>query len=173
MQITRVDISDLKTLQELSRQTYFETFAADNTPENMQSYLEASFNEQQLTTEINNPHAAFYFAKIDNQAVGYLKLNFGPAQTELQDPKAVEIERIYVLKDFHGQKVGQVLFDKALEIAREREAEYIWLGVWEKNPKAIRFYEKNGFVPFGSHIFRLGDDEQTDIMMKLVLSGDF
>lgn len=171
MQITRVDISDIKTFQELSRQTYFDTFAADNTPENMQSYLEASFNEQQLTTEINNPHSEFYFAKIDDKAIGYLKLNFGPAQTELQDTKAIEIERIYVLKDFHGQKVGQLLFDKALEIAREREAEYIWLGVWEKNPKAIRFYEKNGFVPFGSHIFRLGDDEQTDIMMKYTLIG--
>lgn len=171
MQITSVNISDIQTLQELSRQTYFETFAADNTPENMQSYLEASFNEKKLTTEINNPHSAFYFAKIDNKAIGYLKLNFGPAQTELRDTKAIEIERIYVLKDFHGQKVGQVLFDKALEIAREREAEYIWLGVWEKNPKAIRFYEKNGFVPFGSHIFRLGDDEQTDIMMKYTLIG--
>lgn len=169
MQIISVDISDIKTLQELSRQTYFETFAADNTPENMQSYLEASFNEQKLTTEINDSYSAFYFAKIDNKAVGYLKLNFGPAQTELQDNKGIEVERIYVLKDFHGQKVGQLLLDKAIQVAREWKIEYIWLGVWEKNPKAIRFYEKNGFVPFGSHIFRLGDDEQTDIMMKLVL----
>ena len=169
MQISRVNISDLKTLQELSRQTYSDTFAGDNTPENMQSYLEASFNEQQLSTELNNPDAAFYFAMTDNKAVGYLKLNFGPAQTELQDNNAIEIERIYVLKDFHGKKVGQFLLEKAVEIALERNASYIWLGVWEKNLKAIRFYEKNGFTPFGSHIFRLGDDEQTDIMMKLKL----
>jgi len=169
MQIKNVDLADIQTLQELSRQTYFETFAADNTAENMQHYLENNLNESKLTTEINNPDSTFYLAMLDNKAIGYLKLNSGSAQTELQDNKAIEIERIYVLKDYHGQKVGQFLLDKALEIARERDAAYIWLGVWEKNPKAIRFYEKNGFVPFGSHIFRLGDDEQTDIMMKLAL----
>lgn len=169
MQVSRINISDIKTLQELSRQTYYDTFAGDNTPENMQSYLDKSFNEQQLSTELNNPDSAFYFAMTDNKAVGYLKLNFGPAQTELQDHNAIEIERIYVLKDFHGQKVGQLLLEKAVEIAIEKQAGYVWLGVWEKNLKAMKFYEKNGFIPFGSHIFRLGDDEQTDIMMKLKL----
>jgi diamine N-acetyltransferase len=82
---------------------------------------------------------------------------------------SLEIERIYVLQEFQGKKVGQMLFGKAVEIAKQKNADYIWLGVWEKNIKAIRFYEKNGFVPFGKHLFKLGDDEQTDIMMKLVL----
>jgi ribosomal protein S18 acetylase RimI-like enzyme len=74
-----------------------------------------------------------------------------------------------VLKEFQGQKAGQLLFDKALQIARERNAAYMWLGVWEKNTKAIAFYIKNGFIQFNSHIFRVGDEDQTDIMMKLIL----
>ncbi len=83
--------------------------------------------------------------------------------------RALEIERIYVLQEFHGQRVGQVLYEKAIELAQERGLDYIWLGVWEKNARALRFYEKNGFEPFDRHIFKLGDDEQTDIMVKKVL----
>lgn len=81
----------------------------------------------------------------------------------------MEIERIYVLKEFHGKKVGQILYEKAIELAKGIDADFIWLGVWEENPRAIRFYEKNGFSAFDKHIFQLGNDEQTDIMMKLEL----
>lgn len=170
IKLIRVNKSDVTTLKNLSRQTFIETFASDNTAENMQYYLDKSFNEEKLTEEINNPNSAFYFAMLDNQPIGHLKLNFGPAQTELKENNGVEVERIYVLKDFQGQKVGQLLFDKAIQIARDRNAEYIWLGVWEKNLKAIAFYTKNGFVQFGAHAFLVGDDEQIDIMMKLVLT---
>ena len=97
-------------------------------------------------------------------------MNFGQSQTELQDDKALEIERIYVLKEFHGKNVGQILYNKAIEIAKQNKADYVWLGVWEENPRAIAFYKKNGFVEFDKHIFKLGDDEQTDIMMKLKLN---
>ena len=98
-----------------------------------------------------------------------LKRNFGHSQTELNDNEALEIERIYVLKDFQGKKIGQKLYEKAVEVAKQNKVKYIWLGVWEKNQKAIDFYEKNGFVPFDKHIFVLGDDEQTDIMMEMEL----
>jgi ribosomal protein S18 acetylase RimI-like enzyme len=101
--------------------------------------------------------------------IGYLKLNFGQAQTELQDEKALEIERIYLLKEFHGKNVGQLLYDKALQIARQKNVDYVWLGVWEENRRAINFYTKNGFVEFDKHIFKLGNEEQTDKMMKLNL----
>ncbi len=111
----------------------------------------------------------FYFARVDGVLAGYLKLNFGVSQTELKDPKAIEIERIYVLKAFQGKRVGQALYEHALQLARDRGVDYIWLGVWEQNHKAIRFYEKNGFVAFDKHLFMLGDDPQTDIMMKLKL----
>jgi len=107
---------------------------------------------------------------LDNKVIGYIKINFGQAQTDIKDKKSIEIERIYVLKDFYGKKVGQILYNKALNIARQKKSEYLWLGVWEKNPRAIQFYKKNGFVEFDKHIFKLGNDEQTDIMMRLKLS---
>lgn len=169
IQLHRATAADLKELQALCRQTFFETFASDNTTENMQYYLETSFSENNLWEELNNPDSAFYLSKAGSKVIGYLKINSGEAQTEFKDNKGIEIERIYVLKEFHGKQVGQLLFDKAVQLAKENHADYIWLGVWEKNPRAIKFYVKNGFVPFGTHLFKLGNDEQTDIMMKLQL----
>lgn len=165
--IVKIGLSEIEQLQIIGKQTFFETFAEGNTEENMQKYLEEGFTADKLTAELTNPNSKFYFAKLDNKVIGYLKINFGQAQTELKDKKALEIERIYVLKEFHGKKVGQILYDKAFGIARQTNAEYLWLGVWEENPRAISFYKKNGFVEFDKHIFKLGDDEQTDIMMKL------
>ena len=166
-QIAAVTINDIESLQKISRQTFYETFADSNTEENMKNYLENGFSIDKLTEEINNSDSAFYFAKNNNKVIGYLKINFGQSQTELQDEAALEIERIYVLKEFHGKKVGQLLYDKAIEIAKEKSRTYVWLGVWEENPRAIQFYKKNGFIEFDKHIFKLGDDKQTDIMMKL------
>ena len=164
--IRKVSLSDLIQLQKIGRQTFYETFAALNTEENMSAYLEKGFSIDKLTGELNDKDSEFYFASIDNNVIGYLKLNFGQAQTELKHDNALEIERIYVLKEFHGKKVGQIFYDKAIEVARQRKVDYVWLGVWEKNPRAINFYKKNGFVEFDKHIFVVGDDEQTDIMMK-------
>ncbi len=166
MTIRKISIEDWQKLQEIGKQTFYETFAESNSAEDMQRYLEESFAEEKVKNELSNPNSEFYFAEIDDEVVGYLKLNFGTSQTELQDNNAVEIERIYVLKTYHGQKVGQLLYDKAIEVAQNKQAEYVWLGVWEENPRAIRFYEKNGFVAFDKHIFKLGNDEQTDIMMR-------
>ena len=135
----------------------------------MIKYLDEGFSIAKLTTELNDDNAEFYFALNKNIIIGYLKLNFGNAQTELMDGKAMEIERIYVLKEYHGKNVGQILFEKAIAIASLQQCEYVWLGVWEENQRAINFYQKNGFVEFDKHIFKLGDDEQTDIMMKLQL----
>ncbi|MBS1544269.1 MAG: GNAT family N-acetyltransferase [Bacteroidetes bacterium] len=169
--VRRVTLNDLVLLQEIGRQTFSETFTEGNTEENMKSYLEEGFSAEKLTSELNDKDSEFYFAMLGDKVVGYLKLNSGQSQTELKDNRALEIERIYVLKEFHGKKVGQVLYDKALQAAKQRKADYMWLGVWEKNPRAISFYRKNGFVEFDKHIFKLGDDEQTDIMMKLPLKG--
>jgi ribosomal protein S18 acetylase RimI-like enzyme len=167
--IKRVTLNDISQLQKIGRQTFFETFSARNTEENMKKYLEVEFSIEKLTAELNNKNSEFYFAILENKVIGYLKLNFGQSQTELKDDKALEIERIYVLKEFHGKSVGQLLFDKAIQISRQKNADYVWLGVWEKNPKAINFYKKNGFIEFDKHIFKLGSEKQTDIMMKLHL----
>ena len=170
IEIRKVTTKDLDELQKIGRLTFYETFASGNTEENMNKYLNESFSFTKLTAELSDNNAEFYFATIDNKVIGYLKLNFGQSQTELQDNKAVEIERIYVLKEYHGKGVGQMLYDQAIKIARQKNADYVWLGVWEENPRAINFYKKNGFVEFDKHIFKLGDDEQTDIMMKLKLN---
>lgn len=171
-QLRKITPADTAALRQLALQTFTDAFAAGNSQENMQTYIDEAFSEERLRQELNDPASVFYFAITGGKPSGYLKLNFAAAQTELKDNKSVEIERIYVLQEFHGQQVGQALFNKALEIAAERHADYIWLGVWEKNPRAIRFYEKNGFVPFGTHLFKLGDDEQTDVLMKRVLAKD-
>lgn len=167
--INQVAIKDIKRLQAIGRETFTETFAEHNSAENMAKYLEEAYADEKLHEELNNPNSFFYFAMLDVKVVGYLKLNTGLSQTELKDNDALEIERIYVLKEFHGKKVGQLLFDKAIEIAKDKQVSYIWLGVWEENKRALQFYTKNGFVAFDQHIFVLGDEAQTDIMMKLAL----
>lgn len=171
IEIKKITITNIDELQEISRLTFFETFSAVNTEENMRKYLDEGFSTEKLTAELNDPNTEFYFATLDNKVIGYLKLNFGPSQTELQDDKAVEIERIYVPKEFHGKKIGQLLYQKARQIAGQKNVGYVWLGVWEENQRAIRFYQKNGFVKFDKHIFKLGDEEQTDIMMNLQLKS--
>ena len=170
IKIKKVSIDAIVQLQQIGKQTFFETFSEGNTEENMKQYLEKGFSIEKLTSELTDKNAEFYFALIDDNIIGYLKLNFGESQTELKDNKALEIERIYVLKDFHGKSVGQILYDKAIHIARQKNADYVWLGVWEENPRAINFYKKNGFIEFDKHVFKLGNDEQTDIMMKLKLN---
>ena len=167
--IKEAELHDIEKLQKIGRQTFFETFSESNSEENMQKYLDEGFSIEKLTTELTDTNAEFYFAILDEEVIGYLKLNFGDSQTELKDNKALEIERIYVSKEFHGKSVGQLLYDKAIEVAKQKNVNYVWLGVWEENPRAISFYKKNGFVEFDKHIFKLGNEEQIDIMMKLNL----
>lgn len=170
MKIRKVNIQDVEKLNEIGKLTFAETFSSENSEEDMREYLEEGFSTEKLKTELKDKNAEFFFAELDDKVIGYLKVNFGQSQTEIKDEKALEIERIYVLKEFHGKKVGQILYDKAIELAIEKSAEYVWLGVWEQNPRAIKFYEKNGFLAFDKHLFKLGNDEQTDIMMKLKLN---
>jgi len=171
IEITKATLNDIDPLQKIGRQTFGETFSESNSEENMKNYLEEGFSKEKLTTELNDKNSEFYFATVENEIIGYLKINFGPSQTELKDSKSLEIERIYVSKEFHGKSVGQLLYDQAIQIAKMKNVDYVWLGVWEENPRAISFYKKNGFVEFDKHIFKLGNDEQTDIMMKLKLTN--
>jgi ribosomal protein S18 acetylase RimI-like enzyme len=169
IEIRRLTGEDALLLQEIGRKTFAETFSSSNSKENIEKYLEEGFSLSKLQGEIDDPNAEFYFAMQDNNIIGYLKLNIGQSQTEIKNDNALEIERIYVLKEFHGQNIGQQLFEKALERAHAQKVDFIWLGVWEENKRAIQFYTKNGFIAFDKHIFKLGDEEQSDIMMKLKL----
>lgn len=165
--IQRVTLNDLDKLREIGKQTFKETFSSENSEENMQEYLEEQFSSESLKSELTDANSFFYFAFLNEIVAGYLKVNFGESQTEMKAENSLEIERIYVLKNFLGKKVGQRLYEKAIELAKQKNVDYVWLGVWENNSRAIRFYKKNGFEEFDKHVFKLGKDEQTDIMMKL------
>ncbi|MFA6072326.1 MAG: GNAT family N-acetyltransferase [Janthinobacterium sp.] len=170
IKIKKAVFSDLETLQEISRSTFFETFAESNSESDMQQYLNVNFGLNKLGAELSNENSLFFIAWDEGSAIGYLKVNTAQAQTDMHEEDSLEIERIYVLNAYHGKKVGQLLYDKAVEIAGQLGKTSVWLGVWEENPRAIRFYEKNGFVAFGTHLFKVGDDEQTDIIMRKCLS---
>lgn len=167
--IRPASLIDLDALQAIGRKTFEEAFAANNSEENLAAYLEEGFSNQKLEAELQNENSRFYFAIQEEEIIGYLKVNMGDAQSEKQDPNALEIERIYVLQKYHGKQVGVLLYEQALAIAKTRKAPYMWLGVWEENPRAIRFYQKQGFVEFGEHIFQLGDEAQRDVLMKKML----
>jgi len=164
--IRQVRADEAVPLQSISRQTFYDAFAAVNTEQDMQKYLDENLSIAKLKAELNEPGSLFYFALDNDKIIGYLKLNFGAAQTDLKENYGVEIERIYVLQAYQSAKVGQQLFEHAIQIANERKADYIWLGVWEHNTRAISFYERNGFITFGKHAFMLGNDEQTDVLMR-------
>jgi ribosomal protein S18 acetylase RimI-like enzyme len=172
IELRKVTPSDVRRLHEISRQTFSETFSEENSEENMQQYVQENLSTEKLILELNDECSEFYFAMLDDRVIGYLKINFARAQTEIKDENALEIERIYVKQECQDNGVGQLLYEKAKEIATERKAEYIWLGVWEHNLKAINFYRKNGFIVFNKHVFRLGKDQQTDLMMKLPLNNN-
>lgn len=170
IEIERATLDDLQVLQQIGKQTFFETFSSSNSEENMLHYLEEGFSVKKLTEELMNMDSEFYMVVYQGYVIGYLKLNYGASQTELKDEETLEIERIYVLQEYHGKKIGQILYEKAIQVAQDRKVNYVWLGVWEENLRAINFYKKNGFIEFDKHIFKLGDDEQTDIMMKKIIN---
>ena len=116
----RITLDDLEKLQNIGRKTFEETFSESNSEENMRNYLEEGFSKEKLTAELKNKDSEFYFATLKDEVIGYLKVNFGESQTELKDSKALEIERIYVSKEFHGKSVGQILYDKAIEIENKK-----------------------------------------------------
>lgn len=167
--LKKASSQDLETMQLIGRETFYETFAKSNSETAINKYISANFGTERVKNELSNPGSVFYIATIGGETVGYLKLNTGNAQTENQGDAAIEIERIYVKAAFHGKQIGQLLYEKALEIAMTEHKSFIWLGVWEENQKAIRFYEKNGFIPFDKHVFMMGDEMQIDIMMKKIL----
>ena len=169
VKIHQASIDELEELQQISRTTFTETFSVHNSEENMRNYLRDNLSLEKLGEELNNPESSFYFAEMKDQVIGYLKLNVGAAQNEWKENTGLEIERIYVLKEYHGLKIGQLLFEKAISIATSMKMQYVWLGVWEKNERAIAFYTKNGFKVVDQHLFKLGDDVQTDYLMKRTL----
>ena len=167
--IKECSLEDIEKVKYISEKTFYETFADQNTEEDMNKYLKENFSYDKMTSEISNTYSKFYIVESNDEVVAYMKINFDKAQTEEGYDNTIEVQRIYVLEDFKGKRIGKALIQKAIEIGKESNVDYLWLGVWEHNIKAIGFYEKLGFKKFDTHIFKLGDDEQVDHLMKLVL----
>lgn len=167
--IQRATEIDLIDLQSISKLTFCQAFEQFNTADDMQLYLKNCLSIEQLSKEMETAASSFFLAKIDGETIGYLKLNCGISNQNELEGQGLEIERIYVVEEYHGKGIGQELYAFAEEKATEIRATHLWLGVWEHNPRAIRFYEKLGFEPFGNQKFILGKDIQTDILMRLSL----
>ncbi|MBC7743808.1 MAG: GNAT family N-acetyltransferase [Flavobacterium sp.] len=166
--IRLVTFEDLELITNMGRRTFIEAFAHLNNPVHFNAYLNSHHVLEAVEIEFNNPKNQFYIAEVDFKPAGLCKLvlNENEGHPKLQKYTCLELERIYVLKQFQGRGIGNYLFKKAEEIGRDNNFEILWLGVWEKNLKAIEIYKKWGFSVFATHIFDLGGDLQTDLMMK-------
>ncbi|MGB3259690.1 GNAT family N-acetyltransferase [Paenisporosarcina sp.] len=169
MTIKKCTIEDLRELQKISVETFTETFKDQNSPEHLNAYLKRAYNLEQLEQELANRSSQFFFVYLNQEVAGYLKVNTDEAQSEAMGADSLEVERIYVKKNFQKHGLGKQLLNKALEIAHEQKKKKIWLGVWEENENAIAFYQKKGFVQTGAHSFYMGDDEQVDLIMTKTL----
>ncbi|MBN7274759.1 GNAT family N-acetyltransferase [Ligilactobacillus pobuzihii] len=159
----------VKLLQEISCQTFFETFGPSNTCDDVKNYLANAFCEKKLLKEIDNDNSYFYIALEGNCVIGYVKVNINSSQTEQMGANYLEVQRIYVKNKYKNKGVGTLLFNKALEIAYKNQKNRVWLGVWPKNYSALKFYKKLGFKKIGKHIFTLGSKQQVDLIMELIL----
>lgn len=160
---------DAPVIAAISRETFYSTFAAQNKVEDMEKFMSEQFSTQRLMDQVGTPGNTFLLAYIEDRLVGYVRLLEGFPPDELQEFPTVEIARIYAVSDVIGKGVGSALMQRCIEIAHEKKKRSIWLGVWEKNERAIAFYTKWGFEKFGEHDFVLGNDVQRDWMMRKLL----
>ena len=150
----------------ISRTTFSDAFRAQNNHNDFNSYLDKAFSRTQLDKELDNPKMTFYFVYFEGVLAAYFKLNEGDAQTDIKQEDSMELERIYVLKASQGKQLGKRILDWIKDWVKGNEKSFLWLGVWEKNPRAIAFYERHGFYKFGTHPYFIGEDEQTDWLMR-------
>ena len=169
MNLIKCTLSDIEELITIGRTTYYDTFHSMNSPETMERYLDEAFDRQKITGELTNPKSSFYFLYDEDVLIGYKKINFYPAQSDINDPKSLELERIYVLSEYKGKGYGTFMIDKTVQLAKENKCTSIWLGVWEKNLKALSFYQKQGFEIAGKHPFRMGNEIQNDYILRKVI----
>lgn len=164
--VMKCSIDDVEHLKKISEMTFLETFADTNSKEDMDGYLQENFSEEQMVKELSHEGSSFYLVNVEGEPAGYMKLNTGSAQTEEGHPNALEVQRIYILERYKGNGIGKKLIHMAIDSAKNMKQDYVWLGVWEHNYPAIKFYEKLGFEKFGQHTFMLGEDAQIDNLMK-------
>ncbi len=167
--IRKAAFSDAALIADLSRETFYDTFAAFNSAADMDLFMETQFSRELLMAELYLPLNHFYIAEEDGVVVGYTRLRENNNPPNLEGLQTLEIARIYAIKDYLGKGVGEQLMKHALLLAEQLGKEIVWLGVWTNNARAIRFYTRWGFEKFSDHIFMLGNDPQTDWLMKKVI----
>jgi ribosomal protein S18 acetylase RimI-like enzyme len=166
-------LQDAVLIADISHQTFFETFAADNRKEDMDKFLNEQFTKGKLMMEVGARENIFLLAYYNEEVAGYVKLRDGRTPTALGNVDGLEIARIYVMTDMIGKGVGKQLMQSIINIAKEKSKDVLWLGVWEKNQRAIEFYTKWGFEKFAETDFLLGDDVQRDWLMKKSLAASY
>lgn len=164
--IRRATPSDANLLAELGATTFSETFAADNSAEDMAAYLAASFSPEKQAAELSDPLSTFLIAEINGSTVGYAMLRPNEPAKRVSNERPVELVRLYVSGQWHGRGIGAALMQACLDEARRQDYRTLWLGVWEHNNRAQAFYRKWKFHQVGEHIFQLGADPQNDILME-------
>ncbi|WP_420603422.1 GNAT family N-acetyltransferase [Flagellimonas sp.] len=167
LSIERCTAVDLDNLVQISKDTFIAAFETQNDPEDFKKYMDFAFSKEKLQSELENKSTQFYFVFDHKEKIGYIKLNKGEAQTDINDTDSLELERIYVIQSHQGRGIGEWLLQQVKQLAHKEGLNYVWLGVWEKNKAAIRFYLKHGFVKFGTHPYYIGKDKQTDWLMRL------
>lgn len=169
VQFIKCTLKDLKILRAISETTFVQAFGEQNDKADMEAYIGTAFSTPKIRSELLNKDSIFYFVALeDNTRIGYFKLNQATAQSEPIE-NGLEIERIYLLDKYQGKGIGQLMMDKAFEVAKKLKKAKLWLGVWAENKGAIRFYSRNGFRKFTEHDFYLGKDLQTDWLMEIDL----
>lgn len=164
--VRRATFDDANLLTELGRQTFCETFAADNTAEDIAAYVAANFSAARQTAELSDHASTFLIAEVEELAAGYARLKNGQPPVDIEGTDPIELVRLYVLKEWLGRGVGEALMRACLDEARSAGYKTVWLGVWERNTRAQAFYRKWHFRDVGEHVFQLGSDAQRDILME-------
>ncbi|HJE45533.1 GNAT family N-acetyltransferase [Levilactobacillus namurensis] len=159
------NLTDLPTLQAISRETFAATFGAANTTQDLAKYLDTAYATDKLHREMINPDSHFYFVQVGSEVCGYLKVNTGDAQSEAMGANDFEVERIYVRPAYQKRGYGRILIELAEALATNAHKDQMWLGVWEHNDNARGFYAQIGFHRIGQHTFTLGSSQQTDYLM--------
>ncbi|MGY5339317.1 GNAT family N-acetyltransferase [Levilactobacillus spicheri] len=158
-------LTDLPTLQAISRETFADTFGAANTPEDLAKYLDRAYAPAKLHREMTNSDLHFFFLQVGSTVCGYLKVNTGAAQSEPMPADNFEVERIYIRKAYQKHGYGRILIELAEQLARDAHKSRMWLGVWEHNDNARVFYARSGFHQIGEHTFTIGGSRQTDYLL--------
>jgi GNAT superfamily N-acetyltransferase len=172
IRIRQAAIQDNELLAEIGSETFYDSFAADNTPEDMAAYLSASFNPEKQGIELADSQSRFLIAEINDEVIGYTQLRFSPVPQVIAGQKPIEIARFYARKQWIGKGIGAHLMKGCLQEARAAGCDVLWLDVWERNLRAIAFYRNWGFIEVGEQTFQLGNDLQLDLLMARPVSID-